>query len=103
MRSEITANPETYAALVREVKLECLLATENSPYLEVRANVDATDDPTIPALTFRVWFIGTIFACAGAFIDTLFSFRQPAIYIGTSVGQLLACEFRAPVGGRSSH
>ena len=80
------------SALVREVKLECLLATENSPYLEVRANTDATDDPTMPSLTFRVWVIGTIFSGVGSFIDTLFSYRQPPVFVGTTVGQLLACE-----------
>ncbi|ORX39266.1 oligopeptide transporter 2 [Kockovaella imperatae] len=87
---EIAANPRQNARLIREIKIECLLSTENSPYLEVRANVEPTDDPTLPALTFRVMVIGTIFAVAGSFIDTLFAFRNPPIYVGTSVGQLLA-------------
>lgn len=85
-------DPVRHAALIREVKIECLLATENSPYLEVRANTESTDDPTMPCLTFRAMFIGTFFAAAGSFVDTLFAFRQPPVYVGTSVGQLLACE-----------
>lgn len=84
------SSPNPSVDLVREMKLEALVATENSPYLEVRANVDNTDDPTMPVLTFRVLFIGTIFSAAGCFIDTLFGYRQPAVYVATNVGQLLS-------------
>ncbi|ORX40104.1 OPT oligopeptide transporter protein-domain-containing protein [Kockovaella imperatae] len=86
----IVADPAPHTRLIREAKMECLLATENSPYLEVRANTETTDDPMLPCLTFRVWIIGTVFAAAGSFIDTLFAFRQPPVYVGVSVGQLLA-------------
>jgi hypothetical protein len=88
----ITSDPISHAKLIREVKVECILATEYSPYLEVRANTEATDDPTMPCLTFRAMVIGTLFAGAGSFIDTLFAFRQPPVYVGTTVGQLVACE-----------
>jgi hypothetical protein len=88
----ISANPEGHAELIREVKMECILATDYSPYLEVRANTESTDDPSMPCLTFRSMLIGTLLAGAGSFIDTLFSFRQPAISVGPSVGQLVACE-----------
>ena len=88
----IMANPEKHAEIIREVKLECILATEYSPYLEVRANTESTDDPTMPCLTFRAMVIGSIFAGAGSFIDSLFAFRQPTVSVGVSVGQLLACE-----------
>lgn len=90
-QDRIHADPVAHAALIKEVKLECILATEFSPYLEVRANTEATDDPTMPCLTFRSIFIGTLFASAGAFIDTLFAFRQPPVYVGVTVGQLVAC------------
>lgn len=89
---EGTQDPAGYPALLREMKLECLLATENSPYVEVRANVDPTDDPTLPVFTVRVWVIGTVFAGIGSFIDTLFGYRQPAVYVSSNVGQLVACE-----------
>lgn len=88
----VLADPAQYGKLIREVKLECILATENSPYLEVRANTEITDDPNMPCMTFRAMVIGTFFAAAGSFIDTLFGFRQPPVYVGTSVGQLIACE-----------
>ncbi len=90
---DVLQNPSAHPALLREIKMECLLATENSPYIEVRANVDPTDDPTLPVFTFRVWVIGTVFAAAGSFIDTLFGYRQPAVYVSANVGQLVACGY----------
>jgi hypothetical protein len=81
---------------LRLMKLEALLATENSPYAEVRANCDPTDDPSLPCSTLRAWFIGITFCILGTFIDNLFAFRYPNIYIGANVGQLLACEYEAP-------
>ncbi len=89
---DVMANPVKHADLIREVKMECLLATENSPYVEVRANVDATDDPTLPVFTIRVWIIGVIFSAAGSFIDTLFGYRNPPVYVASNVGQLVSCE-----------
>ena len=90
-QDRINADPAAHASLIKEVKLECILATEFSPYLEVRANTSPTDDPNMPSLTFRSMLIGTFFAGAGSFIDTLFAFRQPPVYVGVTVGQLLAC------------
>lgn len=74
------------------MKMEALLATENSPYAEVRANVNAYDDVSLPQLTARVWIIGCVFAAAGSFIDSFFLMRNPPVYIGANVGQLLACK-----------
>ena len=74
------------------MKIEAVLSTEYSPYQEIRANVDPTDDPDMPSLTFRVILIGTIFAGIGSFVDTLFLVRQPAISIGPNVAQMVACE-----------
>lgn len=88
----IIDNPEKHPEIIHEMKLEALLATTNSPYVEVRANVDPDDDPTMPVSTIRAWFIGVVFCCAGTFIDTLFAFRQPSISVGVNVAQLLACK-----------
>lgn len=111
---DVLQNPVKHPDLVREMKMEALLSTEyvrasasvcsalqivltgvcrNSPYQEVRANVDPTDDPSLPSLTFRVWVIGIVFSGVGAFIDTLFLVRQPAISIGANVAQMVACKF----------
>jgi hypothetical protein len=90
---DMSDNGGKNSELVHEMKLEAVLATENSPYVEVRANVDATDDPSMPSFTLRVWVIGILFSGAGAFINQLFSIRQPAVQIPANVAQLLACEF----------
>lgn len=90
---DVIEHPDKHSELIHEIKLECILATENSPYLEVRANVDAFDDTSLPVFTIRVWIIGVIFSAAGSFIDTLFGYRQPAVSVGTNVGQLIACMY----------
>jgi hypothetical protein len=61
----ITDNPEKHLEIIHEMKMEALLSTENSPYLEVRANVEPTDDPDMPVLTFRVLVIGSCFSAIG--------------------------------------
>ena len=90
---DIMAHPERHADLIHEIKVEAVLATENSPYAEVRANVDPTDDPTLPSFTIRTWVIGIIFSGLGAFVNQLFNPRQPSVYIPSNVAQLLACKF----------
>lgn len=72
------------------MKLEAALITNNSPYAEVRAVVDNKDDPTMPVSTIRAWTIGIIFSIFLAFVNQLFSIRQPAIRFDTNVAQLLA-------------
>lgn len=84
----ITDSPEKHLEIIHEMKMEALLSTENSPYLEVRANVEPTDDPDMPVLTFRVIVIGTVFSAIGPFVDTLFGFRNPPVNIATNVGQI---------------
>lgn len=63
---------------------------EDSPYPEVRAAVSNQDDPTMPVDTFRAWFIGLIFACAGAFLNQFFAIRYPYVTIAGLAAQLLA-------------
>ncbi|ORY23933.1 OPT oligopeptide transporter protein-domain-containing protein [Naematelia encephala] len=92
-RDEIAADPDTHHEIVREMKLESLLVTENSPYAEVRAVVDVDDDYTMPCFTLRVWVLGIVFSGAGAFVNQLFSIRQPGVYVTSNVAQLLAYPF----------
>ncbi|WRT70854.1 OPT family small oligopeptide transporter [Kwoniella shivajii] len=87
---EVLAKPEHHRELIREMKLEALLVTENSPYAEVRAVVENTDDVNMPSFTFRVWFIGIVYVVIGAFINQLFEIRQPTIKVTSEVAQLLA-------------
>ncbi|KAI5864126.1 OPT-domain-containing protein [Durotheca rogersii] len=87
---EIIQNPEKHAVLIEEMKLQAALITINSPYAEVRAVVDNHDDVTIPCGTLRAWIIGLGFSVLLAFINQLFSIRQPAISVQANVAQLLA-------------
>ncbi|KAK4702819.1 hypothetical protein P7C70_g3401, partial [Phenoliferia sp. Uapishka_3] len=61
-------NLEGARELVEELQQEYLLLY-SSPYLEVRAAVDSTDDPSIPVDTFRVWVLGIIFVILGSSIN----------------------------------
>ena len=75
---------------MEEIKLEVALITYNSPYAEVRAVVSNKDDPSVPSSTIRVWVIGLTFSVIMAFINQLFSIRQPSIHISGHVAQLAA-------------
>ena len=52
-------------ALGESSNIEYTIDSDNSPYLEVRANVPNTDDPTLPVNTFRMWFLGVVFTLVG--------------------------------------
>ncbi|KAG0161063.1 hypothetical protein PDIDSM_8596 [Penicillium digitatum] len=76
--------------LIAEIQAERDLLLNDSPYAEVRAVVDNTDDPSTPVNTFRAWFLGIIFTILGTGIDQFFSLRYPGIYLYTVVAQLLS-------------
>ncbi|KAJ4150568.1 hypothetical protein LMH87_011313 [Akanthomyces muscarius] len=86
----IAENPEKHERLIQEMKLEAALITHNSPYAEVRAAVDNHDDPSLHVSTIRAWTIGILFSVFLAFVNQLFSIRQPSIRFDTNVAQLLA-------------
>jgi hypothetical protein len=50
------------------------LQDEDSPYPEVRASVSNIDDPDMPTLTIRMWFVGLLLSLAGRFVPLLISF-----------------------------
>ncbi|KAI4740640.1 OPT-domain-containing protein [Aureobasidium sp. EXF-12298] len=87
---DVFINPEKHAELIAEVKIEAALIVNNSPYAEVRAVVDNTDDPNMPCASLRAYVIGLIFVSLLAFINQLFSIRQPSITVEANVAQLLA-------------
>ncbi|KAJ9096772.1 hypothetical protein QFC21_005042 [Naganishia friedmannii] len=51
---------------------------EDSPYEEVRASVSNIDDPEMPALTWRVWFLGLFFLISRSALETVLQFRSPS-------------------------
>ena len=85
----IVEAPEKHAGLIQEIKLEAAVLTTSSPYSEVRAVVDNGDDINTPSSTIRSWSIGLLFVCIVAFMNQLFSVRQPSITVGSDVVQLL--------------
>ncbi|KAH8597809.1 OPT oligopeptide transporter [Bisporella sp. PMI_857] len=87
---DIFEHPEKHEELIWEIKLEAALITNNSPYAEVRAVVDNKDNPETPCSTVRAWVIGGFFSIFLAFINQMFSIRQPPINIDSNVAQLLA-------------
>ncbi|KAJ7159202.1 OPT oligopeptide transporter protein-domain-containing protein [Mycena crocata] len=51
---------------------------EDSPFPEVRASVSNIDDPDMPALTIRMWFIGLFLCIISSSLNVFFNFRSPA-------------------------
>ncbi|EKG19829.1 Tetrapeptide transporter OPT1/isp4 [Macrophomina phaseolina MS6] len=86
----ITEQPEKHSKTIEETKLEVSLLTTNSPYAEVRAVVDNHDDPNTHCSTIRAWVIGICFVVVLAFVNQLFSVRQPTIFLEAPVVQLLS-------------
>ncbi|RAL13267.1 small oligopeptide transporter, OPT family [Aspergillus homomorphus CBS 101889] len=69
--------------------VEYTIDSDNSPYLEVRANVPNTDDPTLPINTFRMRFLGVVFTLIGTGVNQFFSMRYPSVTITSLVAQLI--------------
>lgn len=86
----IFRNPESHTREISELKVQVSFLTTNSPYAEVRAVVSSVDDPDLPSSTIRAWVIGLSFVVVLAFINQLFSVRQPSIMLDAAVVQLLA-------------
>ena len=47
---------------------------EDSPYPEVRASVSNIDDPDMPAMTIRMWFVGLLLCMTSTFVFGLLFF-----------------------------
>jgi len=41
---------------------------EDSPFPEVRASVSNIDDPEMPAMTIRMWFVGLVLCMTSRFV-----------------------------------
>jgi len=66
---------------------------EDSPYAEVRASVSNIDDPEMPTMTFRMWFLGLTLVFISASLNTFFNFRYPAPWLKPSLILLIAYPF----------
>ncbi|KAL4628029.1 hypothetical protein ACB092_05G208600 [Castanea dentata] len=61
----------------------------DSPIEQVRLTVPITDDPTLPCLTFRTWFLGITSCAVLAFLNQFFGYRQNALYISSVSAQIV--------------
>ncbi|CAH7680959.1 OPT family small oligopeptide transporter [Phakopsora pachyrhizi] len=82
--------PSKLLKIARAIRAELKLAEENSPYPEVRAIVDAFDDPKTPVTTFRMWFIGLLLVIIGTGVNQFFAPRLPSISLSITFAQLIS-------------
>uniref|UniRef100_A0A7N2LQW0 Oligopeptide transporter 1-like n=1 Tax=Quercus lobata TaxID=97700 RepID=A0A7N2LQW0_QUELO len=61
----------------------------DSPIEQVRLTVPITDDPTLPCLTFRTWFLGITSCAVLTFLNQFFGYRQNALYISSVSAQIV--------------
>ncbi|XP_072972532.1 oligopeptide transporter 7-like [Typha angustifolia] len=62
---------------------------ENSPIEQVALTVPVSDDPSIPALTFRMWVLGTASCALLSFLNQFFWYRKEPLTI-TSISAQIA-------------
>ncbi|XP_019460501.1 PREDICTED: oligopeptide transporter 1-like [Lupinus angustifolius] len=61
----------------------------DSPVEQVRLTVPITDDPTVPALTFRTWFLGIGSCILLSFVNQFFGFRTNPLYLSSVSAQIV--------------
>ncbi|KAF7554266.1 hypothetical protein G7Z17_g3043 [Cylindrodendrum hubeiense] len=74
----------------KEAAVEATLLVEDSPYPEVRASVNPTDDPDMPINTIRAWTIGALMCTIVAACNILLGLRYSPITITSTVVQLVS-------------
>ncbi|KAJ7647777.1 OPT oligopeptide transporter protein-domain-containing protein [Roridomyces roridus] len=83
-KTTIRAESQSFAQSASEegsIKMEFDFDTveeEDSPFPEVRASVSNIDDPDMPAMTIRMWFVGLVLCTVSSSLNVFFNFRQPA-------------------------
>ncbi|KAG8952333.1 hypothetical protein FRC04_004761 [Tulasnella sp. 424] len=70
-----------------------MIGEDDSPYPEVRASVANTDDPDMPTLTFRMWFIGITLCLVRGALSFFFSLRWPSPTISYTLVIIVAYPF----------
>ncbi|KAG8976307.1 hypothetical protein FRC05_004223 [Tulasnella sp. 425] len=70
-----------------------MIGEDDSPYPEVRASVANTDDPDMPTLTFRMWFIGITLCLVRTSLALFFSLRWPSPWISDTLVIIVAYPF----------
>ncbi|KAJ3169035.1 hypothetical protein HK101_011578 [Irineochytrium annulatum] len=96
--SQYVTEADMELAIERKLEKEGDADPEAGEYLDeiydiVDAVVSRSDDPTMPANTFRVWVLGTIMCAGLASLTTLFSFRTNSFNPNPIMGVLIAYPF----------
>lgn len=81
---------DRYSSSRAESRTSAIDFDDESPYPEVRAAVASIDDPSMPVNTFRMWFLGILFAILISGMNQVFSMRFPSILITGIVVQLVS-------------
>ncbi|KAJ3381532.1 hypothetical protein HDU80_001814, partial [Chytriomyces hyalinus] len=90
--AEVKANePEFHT----DEKLQTVDAQNDDDYIDeiyeiIDAVVPRTDDPSLPANTFRAWFLGLLFGILICAANTIFTFRSNSFSITPFVTVLIA-------------
>ena len=69
---------------------------EDSPYPEVRASVSNIDDPDMPAMTIRMWFVGLLLCMTSTFVFWSFLFLGSIINFNHCSSLNVFFNFRDP-------
>lgn len=95
---ELLKGPEFFQGPIEdyefEIKIEAALIADWSPYPEVRAVTQISDDPTESCETLRVYILGLSLSVAGMILNVFFFNRFPNITLPTLCFQMIL----APAG-----
>ncbi|KAL3614823.1 oligopeptide transporter [Castilleja foliolosa] len=72
------------------LELEGVDEENDCPIEQVRLTVPPTDDPSLPALTFRTWVIGLSSCIVLAFLNKFFDYRQNSLPISSVTVQIIS-------------
>ncbi|CAL0313265.1 unnamed protein product [Lupinus luteus] len=61
---------------------------ENSPIEQVALTVPVTDDPSLPTLTFRTWFLGSLACVLLSFLNQFFGYRREPLSVTAVSAQI---------------
>ncbi|KAM3321504.1 oligopeptide transporter 7 [Capsicum chacoense] len=78
----IASSSESKVNYVEEIE------EENSPVEQVALTVPITDDPALPVLTFRMWFLGTLSCALLSFLNQFFWYRTEPLTITAISAQI---------------
>ncbi|XP_065858498.1 oligopeptide transporter 7 [Euphorbia lathyris] len=87
--SSPSPSPSSSSSEITNQKQQISSEEENSPIKQVALTVSTSDDPTLPVLTFRMWFLGTFSCILLSFLNQFFWYRTEPLSI-TSISAQIA-------------